>query len=186
MINSEIGSILVEVAKSAIKEVFIQKRFIDRKVIVEKYPELNEFGASFVTLTENRALRGCIGSLEGYRPLIDDVIENARSSAFHDPRFERLSESEFELIEIEVSILSQPKRVDYRDIDNLKEIIEIGKDGVILQLGLNRATFLPQVWEELPTFNEFFNHLCLKAGLNIDCLKNRPEVSIYRVEKFKS
>ena len=128
-------------------------------------PELKEERATFVTLTIHGNLRGCIGMLEACRPLAEDVAENAVSAAFHDPRFPPLSEDEFEQLEIHISILSPPEEMIFSSEDDLLEQIRPGTDGLILQEGFQRGTFLPSVWEELPETEIFFEHLKMKAGL---------------------
>lgn len=126
---------------------------------------LTEQGASFVTLTLNGALRGCIGSLIARRPLGEDVEANAVNAAFRDPRFNPLSAAELNSIIIEVSVLSTPTPLPVRSQTDLLKRLRPGVDGVILQAGWHRATFLPQVWEELPEAADFLAHLRRKAGL---------------------
>ncbi|MDR3202885.1 MAG: AmmeMemoRadiSam system protein A [Bifidobacteriaceae bacterium] len=122
-------------------------------------------GASFVTLTIGGRLRGCIGTLEAHRPLGEDVRSNARSAAFRDPRFPPLAAAESERLRIEVSVLSEPAPIDAAsEADALAQLVP-GDDGVILQAAGRRATFLPQVWNELPDPAEFLAHLKRKAGL---------------------
>ena len=173
--------LILKAARNAIKEEFTGKSLIDRKVLADKNPELSEYGAAFVTLTKDNKLRGCIGSIESYRPLIDDIIGNAKSAAFNDPRFEPVRFEELEDISIEVSILSTPQPVNYESIEQLKKLIKPLIDGVILSKGIHRAVFLPQVWEQLNDFDTFFKHLCNKAGLQNDCLKMHPHIEIFRV-----
>ena len=176
--------ILLKIAKEAIRTKFTNTT-LDIEKLKELYPQLREKGAVFVTLNLNGNLRGCIGSLVAHRPLIDDLIHNARAAAFEDPRFPPLSEDEFKNVHIEVSLLSSPKELFYEDIDDLKSKIRPNIDGVILTYGYNRATFLPQVWEQLPTFDLFFSHLCQKAGLQPDCLENHPQILTYQVTKIE-
>ncbi len=177
--------IYLDIAREAIAEGLYNRATIDREKIVLAYPELGEKGAVFVTLNLYGGLRGCIGSLVAHRPLIDDLIDNARAAAFKDPRFIPLTLTEFDELEIEVSLLSAPRRLEYSSTADLKTKIRPGLDGVVLDLNGYRATFLPQVWEELPTFELFFNHLCHKAGLDGDCLEMHPKIEIYQVEKIK-
>ena len=146
---------------------------------------MSEKRATFVTLNEYGELRGCIGSLEPHRTLLDDLVSNAKAAAFHDPRFMPLDKSEFDKIEIEVSILSVPKLLEYDSIDDLKSKVKVGTDGIVLKHYGYQATFLPQVWEQLPTFELFFAHLCQKAGLAPNCLEEHPQIEIYQVEKIK-
>jgi hypothetical protein len=177
--------IYVDIAKAAIEDVLYDRNTIDREKLLETAPELAQYGATFVTLTLHGALRGCIGSLVAHRPLIDDLIDNARAAAFRDPRFYPLTISEFDEVETEISLLSEPKLLAYDSVADLKEKVRPGIDGVVLNLNGQRATFLPQVWDELPTFELFFSHLCHKAGLGADCLEEHPKIELYQVEKVK-
>ena len=177
--------ILLKLARMSILEEFENKRLIDKNEWIEKYPFLAEKRACFVTLKmkdkpRGSNLRGCIGSILPHRSLIDDVIENAKAAAFSDPRFEPLRPEEFELIKIEVSVLTIPQKLEYEDKNDLRNKIRPGVDGVILQLANHQATFLPSVWEELPAFEIFFAHLCLKAGLPGDCLMYHPVIYTYQ------
>jgi len=176
--------VLLSLARASIKS-----RFLDGHVktasLVEEYPELEEPGASFVTLTQDGQLRGCIGSIIAHRSLLEDIIENAQSAAFRDPRFMPLKEEELARTRIEVSLLTPPELLEYTDLDELKSKVRVGIDGVILKHGNNQATFLPQVWEELPDFDLFFEHLCQKAGLLHSCLESHPQIHVYQVDKIK-
>lgn len=122
-------------------------------------------GACFVTLAINHQLRGCIGSLEAYRPLIIDIANNAYAAAFSDPRFAPLSNNELSQISIEVSILGPKQAMEFTDEDDCLNQLRPGFDGVILEDNGRRATFLPSVWESLPEKKDFISHLKLKAGL---------------------
>lgn len=183
--GKDMKQIYLEIAKVAIEDTFYNRHTIDKEKILNAYPELGQSGATFVTLNLYGGLRGCIGSLVAHRPLIDDLIDNARSAAFRDPRFLPLSLTEFEEVEIEVSLLSEPKPLEYSSTADLKTKVQAGVDGVVLSLNGRRATFLPQVWDELTTFELFFSHLCQKAGLGSNCLEEHPEIEIYQVEKVK-
>jgi AmmeMemoRadiSam system protein A len=143
-------------------------------------------GASFVTLTIDGGLRGCIGSIEPRQPLALDVRENSLGAAFRDPRFPPLSRRELDRAHIEISVLTAPEPLAYDGPDDLIAKLRPRVDGVIIQRGWHRATFLPQVWEKLSDAHEFLAHLCLKAGLPADDYR-RPglEVSTYQVEKFE-
>ncbi len=147
---------------------------------------LQEEGASFVTLTQRGELRGCIGSLTAHRALALDVRENAIAAAFADPRFPPVTPEELEELRIEISILSKPEPLTYPDAESLLMQLRPGVDGVVLKRGLQRATFLPQVWEQLPDPEQFLAQLCYKAGLPANAWRwPQVEISIYQVEKFK-
>lgn len=143
-------------------------------------------GASFVTLTMGGELRGCIGSIEPRRPLALDVQENAIAAAFHDPRFPPLNRRELDRTHIEISVLTPPQPLEYEGPADLLAKLRPQVDGVIIERGWHRATFLPQVWEKLPDPHEFLAHLCLKAGLPADDYR-RPglQVYTYQVESFE-
>lgn len=179
--------ILIALAKAAILVALNQLDSFDLTKALHDYPELKKNAATFVTLTtgEDDRLRGCIGSLEAYRPLYKDIIYNAQAAALRDPRFNPLSLEELHDIKIEVSILSEPKILTYRDEKELKEKLVPLRDGVILRHKGHHATYLPQVWEQLPTFEPFMESLCQKAGLSGNCLSEHPEISTYQVKKYK-
>lgn len=140
---------------------------------------------TFVTLTIDGQLRGCIGNLTSSESLVSDVRRNAINAAFHDPRFSPLSTSELDRVKIEVSILSEPRPLYYRDAADLLKKLRPKIDGVILRKDFASATFLPQVWEQLPQPQDFLTQLCLKAGLASDAWQNSElEVSAYQVQYF--
>lgn len=146
---------------------------------------LREEGASFVTLTKRGVLRGCIGALEPYQSLAEDVRAHAVSAALEDPRFPAVRERELNAIQIEVSRLTRPSLLEYKDADDLLSKIKPHVDGVVLRDGLRRATFLPQVWEKIPQPNEFMDNLCYKMGANYDTWRTKQlEVLTYQVEEF--
>ncbi len=178
-------TILLKIAKQSIIDSLNGQNTIDKNALLEKFPELDEQRATFVTLNKNGNLRGCIGSLVAHRTLLEDIISNAKSAAFNDPRFKPLQAEEFNQIDVELSILSVPKLLKYDDVADLKSKVIIGEDGIILRLDGRQATFLPQVWEQLPTFEIFFEHLCKKAGLEGDCLQRHPEIYHYQAQKIK-
>ena len=152
---------------------------------VENEPWLSEKGASFVTLRIGGNLRGCIGSLVAYQPLKDDVRQNARAAAFEDPRFYPLSVKEFEQVHIEVSVLSAPETMSFSSREEALEKLRPGVDGVILSAGRRRATFLPQVWDELPDREEFITHLLMKAGLPPTFWDDSVRIERYTVTAFE-
>ena len=147
--------------------------------------DLWKMGASFVTLTIRGNLRGCIGSLEAHQPLVLDVREHAMEAAFEDYRFRPLTRDEFEIVAIEISRLTIPEPLQYSNPAGLPGRLRPGVDGVILKDGYRRATFLPQVWEQLPDAHEFLAHLCVKMGAPADLWQKKVlEVSTYQVEEF--
>ena len=174
----------LKIATAAIQSYF-DGSVLDKEVFLQEFPELKEKGASFVTLTLYGQLRGCIGSVIAHRALLDDIISNALSSAFKDPRFPPLTQEEFQDVKVEISILTPAQKVNYTDINDLKRQIHVGEDGVIIKQGHHQATFLPQVWDELPSFELFFAHLGQKAGLEKAYLNDFPEVKVYQVQKVK-
>lgn len=148
-------------------------------------PSLREHGASFVTLTMNGQLRGCIGALEARQSLAEDVREHAVAAALEDPRFPPVSEDELSGINIEVSRLTRPVPLQYKDADDLLSKLRPHVDGVILSEGFRRATFLPQVWEKIPDPSAFLDNLCYKMGANPTAWRARHlEVLTYQVEEF--
>lgn len=148
-------------------------------------PVLRARGASFVTLTEHGQLRGCIGALEPYQPLVDDVREHAIDAAVQDYRFPPVQPDELSKIEIEVSRLTVPIPLDYASPEDLLARLHPGLDGVILRDGSRRATFLPQVWEKIPDKAEFLSQLCAKMSAPRDLWRRKHlEVLVYQVEEF--
>ncbi len=178
---------VIALAKAAIAAALNQREDFDLEDALKTYPALKEKGAAFVTINTrpNEQLRGCIGSLHAYRPLYEDIIHNAQAAALHDPRFFPLRIEELDQIKLEVSILSEPQILHYTDIEDLKSKIVPFQDGIVLKLDGRQATYLPQVWEQLPHFDDFFSSLCMKANLGNNCLSQHPEISTYRVKKYK-
>ena len=141
-------------------------------------------GATFVTLKREGELRGCIGSLVAHRPLIDDVRHNACAAAFSDPRFTPLAPGEFAAIRIEVSLLDAPQPMAFASEADLLLQLRPLIDGVTLEVGTRRATFLPQVWETLPQPRDFLLQLKAKAGLPHGFWHEQMKVSRYTVRKW--
>ena len=140
----------------------------------------------FVTLKMADQLRGCIGSLEADRPLVDNVRANARNAAFHDPRFAPLTVDEWPQVQIELSVLSTPRKLAYPSAEALPEHLTPRVDGVVIRTGYSSATFLPQVRKQLPRPQDFLAHLCLKAGLSASAWrKGDLEVETYQVQSFE-
>ena len=145
---------------------------------------LSQPGASFVTLTIGGTLRGCIGSLEAWRPLGADVSANAVAAAFRDPRFPALSAAEYDRVAVEVSVLTAPEPVAFTSRDDLLAQLRPGVDGLILTARGRRGTFLPQVWDELPEPVDFLAHLLRKAGLPASYWGADVEIERYTVTAF--
>lgn len=127
---------------------------------------LRQICATFVTLRIQGRLRGCIGTVEARRPLVEDVVEHAYAAAFLDPRFQPLREAELDELDISISILSPRSLMSVTSEQDLLEQLHPGTDGLVLELGQQGATFLPTVWEELPNPADFVKHLKRKAGLD--------------------
>lgn len=169
---------LTEVARKTIEADLDYKKFeLDDKT----RKEFRKKGASFVTLTTNGELRGCIGSLTARQELWKDVQENAINAAFRDPRFLPVRQGELKDIKIEVSVLSKPKKLKYKSQEEL--LGKITKEmGLILSFNDLQATYLPQVWEQISDKREFLESLAVKAGLHKDDWKN-AEFEYYAVKK---
>ena len=149
-------------------------------------PSLRAQGASFVTLTERGELRGCIGALEAYQPLAEDVREHAIAAAREDYRFSPVQTAELGSINIEVSRLTAPVPLEYSNPEDLIAKLRPHVDGVVLRDGSRRATFLPQVWDKLPSAEDFLANLCQKMGASSDTWKRKHlDVRIYQVEEFR-
>jgi len=146
---------------------------------------LAEPGASFVTLTRQGELRGCIGTLEAHRPLGVDVRENAVAAAFRDPRFMPITRVEFDEIRVEVSVLSPSEVLVVVSEEHALATLRPNVDGVVFEYRHYRSTFLPQVWEQLPDPAEFMAHLKRKAGLPMDFWAEEVRLSRYTVSKWK-
>jgi len=148
--------------------------------------KLQQDGASFVTLTKQGRLRGCVGSLEARHSLAIDVQKNALGAAFQDPRFSPVGPEELDDLHIEISVLSIPQPLSYDGTDDLIAQLRPGVDGVVIENDWNRATFLPQVWEKLPDPHQFLQRLCLKAHLSTNAYRQPGlDVYTYQVEKFE-
>lgn len=146
---------------------------------------LQDPAASFVTLTSERQLRGCIGSLEARRSLIEDVKANALAAAFHDPRFLPLTVTELVSTRLEVSVLSPMQAMTFQAETHALAQLRPGVDGVVFQYGRYRSTFLPQVWEQLPDVHQFMAHLKQKAGLPPDFWHASVQLQRYSVRKWQ-
>ncbi|MFO7784153.1 MAG: AmmeMemoRadiSam system protein A [Thermodesulfobacteriota bacterium] len=153
---------------------------------MEITPEFLDKRGTFVTLTMNGGLRGCIGNIIPRESVLEGVKKNALNAAFEDPRFRPLTAEEWERVRVEVSILSDPRPLPYETPEDLLNKLKPGVHGVIIRKGMRQSTFLPQVWEQLPDKSEFLTHLCLKAGLDGDAWRKDPlEVFTYEVQAFE-
>jgi AmmeMemoRadiSam system protein A len=148
-------------------------------------PAFRQQRGTFVTLKIDGRLRGCMGCLTPTETILEGIRRNALNAAFHDPRFPPLSGEELARTTIEISILTRPQDLPYDAGKELPGLLRPGTDGVIISRGPARATFLPQVWEQLPDGAEFLAHLCQKAGLSPDeWQRGDLDVSIYQVQHF--
>ncbi|MEM4337133.1 MAG: AmmeMemoRadiSam system protein A [Candidatus Woesearchaeota archaeon] len=184
--NIEEKIYMVKLVKETIKKVIHNENI---ELPSDCPQKLKEKGACFVTIEKfvegKKHLRGCIGTLFAYRPLIEDLIENSINAAFYDPRFPPLSSEELKNIEVEISILTNPKMLKFSGYKELLEKLNPPQDGVILSKSGKRATFLPSVWEHFKTdtgyYKEgFLTELCLKAGLMPSAWREEGcEIQIY-------
>lgn len=184
-LTQEEHEILLSIARNAISKAVNHQPipFIDLSLLPEP---IQQEGASFVTLTIDGDLRGCIGTLQAHQPLALDVQEHAIAAALQDYRFPRVTPSELPHISIEISYLTQPEELRYTAPSDLIRLLRPGIDGVILSDGRHKATFLPQVWEKLPDPKNFLRQLCLKMGASADLWQSgHLSVQTYQVEEFQ-
>lgn len=178
-------SFLLELARKSISYYLEFKNYPE--IDSDDLPSRKLFNkqGTFVTLTIKGKLRGCIGRIEPIKPVYEDIIENAISAAYFDPRFKPLKKQEISDIKIEISLLSIPKRLEYKTPEGLIRVLGKEKPGVIIREGANNATFLPQVWEDLKDSQDFLSQLCLKAGLPKDEWKTcQLDIFTYKAEVF--
>lgn len=173
---------LLRVARESIRRRFAQDDSLPKAGVRD--PALQEHRATFVTLMQRHALRGCIGSLEAQRPLLRDVAHNARAAAFHDPRFSPIVPADLAATSIEISVLSRPEPFPVNDRAELLRRLEPARHGLILHEGSQRATFLPAVWGSLPEPEDFLDHLLHKAGLGRDHWSQTLRFFVYTTESF--
>jgi AmmeMemoRadiSam system protein A len=189
LFSQEQGQVLVRLARKTIADKL--KDDPEHSADVELQAELRDQCfqtrcGTFVTLKIKGKLRGCIGSLTSGEALSENIRRNALNAAFHDPRFSALSKEELNRADIEISILSEPQELAHRNGSDLIAKLRPHIDGVIIRKGPASATFLPQVWEQLPQPEDFLSHLCLKAGLSSDdWQRGELEVSTYQVQYFE-
>ncbi|HTZ19606.1 MAG TPA: AmmeMemoRadiSam system protein B [Opitutaceae bacterium] len=183
--SAEERRFLLELARKTVREVVAtgQLPTVDTAALAPKFTAKK---GCFVTLTERGALRGCIGHIVAQEPLIQAVVDNARNAALRDPRFSAVTADEVAQLEIEISVLTEPLPLFFSSPKDLLQKLQPGKDGVVLQIGGRGATYLPQVWEQIPDKVEFLNSLAEKAGCEAsDWRGSGVSVSIYHVESFK-
>jgi len=177
---AELGGTLLQLARNAIAAKF----GLPATAPVD-LPELHKNGATFVTLTQNGELRGCIGTLEAWRPLLADIQENACNAAFRDPRFDPLSQDELPITRVEVSLLTPAEPMTFSSEAEALAQLRPEIDGVIFTAGHHRSTFLPQVWAQLPKPIQFMAYLKQKAGLPADYWGPDIRLQRYTVNKWK-
>jgi len=184
-LNEEERQYLLKLARTTIERAARGDKSV--ALLTPPTSRLEQPGAAFVTLhTRDGRLRGCIGSLIAHRSLIEDVQHNATAAALEDPRFSPVNTAELDNIVIEVSVLTTPEPLNFDEPDDLIRKLRPNVDGVLIERGWNRATFLPQVWEQLPSHEEFLSHLCNKAGLPANAWQWPDlKVSTYQVEEFE-
>ncbi|MCK4425506.1 MAG: AmmeMemoRadiSam system protein B [Deltaproteobacteria bacterium] len=174
--------VLLRLARSAIEAKLVKDVKVERP---GTSPILKGNRGCFVTLHKYGQLRGCIGTIEPVSSLLECIEKNAQNAAFRDPRFPCLSAEELPEIDIEVSVLSVPERLRFKDGDDLKRQLRPLVHGVILSHGMHRSTFLPQVWEQLPDKEQFLEYLCLKGGVAATAWKDpATSVDVYQAEVF--
>ena len=178
--STEQGKILLPIARAAISRALNVPCTAD-----ESAPWLAEQGACFVTLTQHGQLRGCIGSLQAHRSLLDDVKHNAVNAALRDPRFKPLSAAELGITEVEISLLSPVQAMSFQSETDALAQLRPGVDGVIFECGAYRSTYLPQVWEHFSQPQQFLASLKNKAGLPGDFWTNEVKLSRYTVTKWR-
>ena len=178
--RTEAGRVLIPIARSAIAAKLGKRHLAD-----EEATWLREPGACFITLTQSEKLRGCIGTLQAHRALVEDVKANAIAAAFHDPRFKPLSESELDAVELEISLLSTLEAIDFSDEQHALGKLRVGVDGVVFEYGHHKSTFLPQVWDSFSEPSEFMAHLKHKAGLPPDFWDAEVKLYRYTVAKWR-
>jgi uncharacterized protein len=175
--------ILLDLARQAI--TFGVEKHLELKVDLVNYPEkLRAERACFVTLKIAKALRGCIGSLQAYEPLVANIAHNAFLAAFSDPRFAPVEASELKLLSIHISILTVPKPIACTSEADLICKIKPNIDGLILSEKGLCGTFLPSVWEEIKEPRLFLQHLKMKAGLPPNYWSDTVKVECYTTESF--
>jgi len=183
-ISNESKKELLHLARETIK-LKSKRIWLSKEQIENLSEEIKSNGGGFVTLHKYGELRGCIGYILPEYPIYQTIIENAYNAAYSDYRFPPVNKEELSDLIIEISILTPPVKIVYKDYSDLYNLIIPNKDGVIIKKGFNSATFLPQVWEQLPDFEDFFSSLCRKALLNAqEWKKNSLTIETYKAIVF--
>ena len=179
MVDQQLGDALLARARTA-----FANELGGAQVKEPEHPALHQPGATFVTLTRLGELRGCIGSVEAYRSVDQDVRENARAAAFRGPRFAPLRPGELAATRVEVSLLTPAEPIRFATEEDAVRQLRPGIDGVILESGRHRGTFLPQMWERLSDPWQFMTQLKRKAGLAEDFWSKDLRLYRYEVQKW--
>ncbi len=187
MLTKQQGDILLRLARQQIENHLGVEVSVTVTVDELNDPAFLERRGVFVTLHKRRDLRGCIGSLVAMESIADGIRRNALNAAFHDSRFAPLTATELQDLHLEISVLTDPQPLAYETADELIRRLRPGIDGVILKgPGNASATFLPQVWQQLPTPEQFLGHLCRKAGLADSAWRSGSlQIFIYQVQSFE-
>lgn len=182
-LSDDARKMLIDIARQSILHGLKQGESL--KIIADDFSaELQAERASFVTLNRAGVLRGCIGHLEASMPLVEDIVENAFSAAFRDPRFLPLTQGEVADLEIHISVLTPAEPINFVTEADLLQQIRPKVDGLILVDGFSKGTFLPSVWESLPNAQDFLRHLKNKAGLSENHWSETLQVYRYETESF--
>lgn len=182
--SPEERDVLLKIARTAISAA-LSADDSQPESAADTFPTFKEKRGCFVTLHKAGMLRGCIGTIEPVNTLVANVKRNALKAAFSDPRFPPVKAEELPKIEIEISVLTLPKSLDHTDAQDLLRKLEPGVHGVILSMGGRAATFLPQVWAQLPRKESFLSNLCVKAGLSEKAWQDKnTKIEVYEVEYF--
>ncbi|MCV6608211.1 MAG: AmmeMemoRadiSam system protein A [Campylobacterales bacterium] len=181
---NEFEKTLLKIARKTIEDSFTGTLHFDKQTLLWLYPKLTDTMATFVTLTINNNLRGCIGSLAPHRMFLDDIIANSYAAAFKDPRFKPLSKAEASMVNIEISVLTPPQNITFSSKEELQQKLTLGKDGVILESEGKRATYLPHVWNQFNSFDEFFSSLAKKGNIEGELYNKSWKVFSYKTRKL--
>jgi AmmeMemoRadiSam system protein A len=183
MPTTKCNKIILDLVKTVISDKLNNTISVNKEQLIKDCPLLDENKATFINLFIDGEFRGSQGTLVAHLKLFDDLCLNAAKVAFNDPHFPPITNEELEKLEIEVSILSPQLEIKYSSISDLKSKIDIGRDGVFIRQEDKKATFLPQVWNELPDFEDYLSHLFYQAG--ITSIEKPIDVFVYQTETIK-